>query len=475
VRRLLSRPYATVSDSAHLTAVFYGVLAFASAHGDDDDLPDATPIIELGGATFLDEADAPAVVSAAAEDGGDVRPIDVQGEPEVSSISVALEEDVEGPGDGIPLSPEDLERLIREGFELRIGQGSGEQVASLGLFVTDLLGKLPRATAERLREILERGNEAGLRAWIAVQRQARYHTYDEWDYQIRDYRHQWCRVADIEIGGDGGRTFHQMLARFGDLVSRLKREFLLMRPEQFRRIRGMEDGEEFDLNAVVAARVDLLRRKTPPERLYLARRREERDVATLFLNDMSASTDEPLPDGSRRVIDLTKETLVVMTSVLEEIGDAYAVYGFSGYGRNGVEVYQIKTFQERLGPAVRGRLGAIEPKRSTRMGAALRHAMTKFSGVSARARHIILLSDGFPQDFDYGEDRTSNVYGIRDTAKALEEVIGAGIQPFCITIDPSGHDYLREMCAPSRYAVIDDVQMLPEELPRIYQSVVGRA
>jgi len=190
---------------------------------------------------------------------------------------------------------------------------------------------------------------------------------------------------------------------------------------------------------------------------------------------MSASTDEPLPDGSRRVIDLTKETLVVMTSVLEEIGDAYAVYGFSGYGRNGVEVYQIKTFQERLGPAVRGRLGAIEPKRSTRMGAALRHAMTKFSGVSARARHIILLSDGFPQNFDYGEDRTSNVYGIRDTAKALEEVIGAGIQPFCITIDPSGHDYLREMCAPSRYAVIDDVQMLPEELPRIYQSVVGRA
>ncbi|RMF21310.1 MAG: VWA domain-containing protein [Deltaproteobacteria bacterium] len=474
-RRAMQRAGATAADAAHLTAMLYGMLAFSSARaGEEEDRLDAAPIVQLGGATFLDEADAPSPAAGAGESEGEAPIACVEGEPEPSSIPLALDEDTETKSGGVPLPPEEIERLIREGFELRIGQGSQEELASLGLFVTDLLGKLPRASAQRLRELLQRGDEAGLRAWIAVQRQARYHTYDEWDYRIRDYRHQWCRVAEIEIDGDGGRTFHRMLEQSGDLVARLKREFLLMRPEQFRRIRGMEDGEEFDLNAVVAARVDLLRRKTPSERLYLARRREERDVATLFLIDMSASTDEPLPDGSRRVIDLTKETLVVMTSVLEEIGDAYAVYGFSGYGHNGVEVYQIKTFQERLGPAVRGRLGAIEPKRSTRMGAALRHAMTKFNGVSARARHIILLSDGFPQDFDYGDDRTSNVYGIRDTTKALEELEGAGIRPFCITIDPSGHDYLREMCSPSRYAVIDDVRMLPEELPRIYQSVVGR-
>jgi nitric oxide reductase NorD protein len=254
----------------------------------------------------------------------------------------------------------------------------------------------------------------------------------------------------------------------------------LMRPEQFRKVRGMEDGDDFDMNAIVDAHADRRTRNSPTERLYVAKRREERDVATLFLIDMSASTDEPLgtagqherqADPDRRVIDVTKETLVVMASVLRELGDAYAVYGFSGHGRENVEYFRVKSFRESLGPTVRARVGGIEPKRSTRMGAALRHSAGKLSAVAARARHLILLSDGFPQDFDYGDDRRSNTYGIRDTTRALQELESKGIHTFCITVDPSGHDYLREMCPPSRYAVIDELEALPSELPRIYRAV----
>ena len=91
--------------------------------------------------------------------------------------------------------------------------------------------------------------------------------------------------------------------------------------------------------------------------------------------------------------------------------------------------------------------------------------------VSAKARHLILLSDGFPQDYDYGDDRTSNVYGLRDTTVALQELEAQGVHTFCITVDPAGHDYLREMCSGARYAVIDDVEDLPLELPRIYRTV----
>jgi nitric oxide reductase activation protein len=89
------------------------------------------------------------------------------------------------------------------------------------------------------------------------------------------------------------------------------------------------------------------------------------------------------------------------------------------------------------------------------MGAALRHATEKMAGITARSRHMILLSDGFPQDFDYGQDRRSNLYGLRDTTIALREAEAAGIVPFCITVDKSGHDYLREMCDESRYMVIE--------------------
>ena len=98
--------------------------------------------------------------------------------------------------------------------------------------------------------------------------------------------------------------------------------------------------------------------------------------------------------------------------------------------------------------------------------------MRKLGGVAARSKHLILLSDGFPQDHDYGDDRRSHVYGIRDTAVALREADAAGITSFCITVDRAGHDYLREMCDADRYLVIDDIAALPRELPKIYRRVV---
>jgi nitric oxide reductase NorD protein len=248
-----------------------------------------------------------------------------------------------------------------------------------------------------------------------------------------------------------------------------------VRPESYRPIRGLEDGEEIDLNAAVDARVQRRARQPGSAKLYTTRRRQERDVATLFLLDMSASTDETAAGSDERIIDVMKDALVIMGAALEEIGDAYAIYGFSGQGRQQVEVYPVKHFGERLGPAVQSRLGGIAPRGSTRMGTALRHALTKLRGVAAPARHLVMLSDGFPQDLDYGTDRQSHVYGIRDTAMALREVQAAGVRPFCLTVDLAGHDYLRQMCDPQQYMIIENVAGLPRELPKIYQRLVRAA
>src|SRR6185369_8466122 len=296
------------------------------------------------------------------------------------------------------------------------------------------------------------------------------------------------------LEGDSGEFFNQALGDYARLIPEVRRQFQRIRPEMYRTVRGLEDGEDFDLNAAIAARADVRAGLAPSSRLYVARKREERDVATLFLVDMSASTDEPTetsnghpstgagrtgsgsgrtPGGKpRRIIDMTKETLVIMAEALEEIGDAYAIYGFSGHGRDRVEVYRVKSFAETLNATVKARLGGIEPKRSTRMGTALRHAVEKLAGVTSRCKHLFLLSDGFPQDYDYGQDRRSNIYGIRDTAVALREAEAAGVTPFCITVDKAGHDYLRQMCDENRYMVIEDITALPRELPKIYQRVV---
>ena len=337
---------------------------------------------------------------------------------------------------------------------------------------------MPAEQLRALRDKIAAGDVAAVRAWLTRQAAGTEFFYDEWDYRIGDYRRRWCKLRELDGEEDAGEYFAEALERSSELVQQIKRDFQLLRPEQLRRVPRMEHGEEFDLNALVEAHADRRTRRTPSDRLYIARKPEERDVATLFLIDMSASTDEPLPaeiakgnDNPRRVIDLTKDTLVVLSQVLEEMGDSYSIYGFSGHGRDGVEVYWVKSFAERLSDKVKSRLGGIRPKRSTRMGAALRHAGEKLARANARARHLILLSDGFPQDFDYGDDRRSNVYGIRDTMQALRELEKRGMQTFCITVDPAGHDYLGDMCQASRYAIIDDINELPRELVRIYRRI----
>jgi nitric oxide reductase activation protein len=335
----------------------------------------------------------------------------------------------------------------------------------------------PQLSVEELRRLIESGLLKDLTQGTAEADASPVFYYDEWDHVIGDYRAQWCQLREIDVPDDAGVFFEHALMRNADLVPELRRCFQQVRPERYRSVRGLEDGENIDWNAAVEARVERRVRGTSSTKLYTARHRQEREVATLFLLDMSASTDEAAAGSTsgERIIDIAKDALVIMASALEEIGDTYAIYGFSGQGRDRVEVYPVKTFGERLSPAVKGRLGGIEPKGSTRMGTALRHATGLMRDLPAPSQHLVLLSDGFPQDLDYGDDRQSHVYGIRDTATAMRETRAAGIKPFCITVDLAGHDYLREMCDPDAYVVIERVADLPRELPRIYQRLVRAA
>jgi len=294
--------------------------------------------------------------------------------------------------------------------------------------------------------------------------------YDEWDYQIEDYRAHWCQLRELPLSGDEGAFFSGTLAEYADLTPDIKREFQRLRPRMYRQVKGLEDGEEIDLDAAVAARVDLRIGTAPSPKLYVARQPLERDVAVLFLLDMSASTETRVAEREDlRVIDVMKEAVVLLSAALEEIGDVYAIYGFSSHGRRNVEVYPVKSFAEPLSPAVKARVGGVVPKQSTRMGAAVRHVTRKLKGLSCRAKLLVLLSDGYPEDADYGRDKDTPTYGLRDTMMALREAEKSGILSFCLTVDKGGHDYLREMCPPSRYMVIEDVLSLPVELPKIYQ------
>jgi nitric oxide reductase NorD protein len=401
-------------------------------------------------------------------------------------------------GKGRALSPEELRKLIEQGAEIDPSMGDGDSDGD-GMYLTQLTGK-QIGELEKMREQLgEIGPTAGQgRRALGRARHDSYYAYDEWDYVMNDYRRSWCRLREIRLSGDGGDFFENTLARYSEMLPMVRRNFQRIRPASYRMVRGLEDGDEIDFDRMVDTRVARRMGEMPDPRVYKARKKEARDVATLFLLDMSASTDEPIQreirahssdddaddwmkawqrrpqtaNRPRRIIDVNKEALVIMAQALEELGDSYAIMGFSGHGRDNVEFYVIKEFNEGLTAEVKARVGAVEPKRSTRMGAAIRHVREKFKDVASRARHVILLSDGFPQDFDYGHDRRSNAYGIQDTMVALKELEMAGVLPFCITVDKTGHDYLRQMCQSSRYLVIEDITSLPRQLPKIYEQVV---
>jgi len=45
------------------------------------------------------------------------------------------------------------------------------------------------------------------------------------------------------------------------------------------------------------------------------------------------------------------------------------------------------------------------------------------------------------------------------------------INPFCITVDRAGHDYLRTMCQDMAYEVVEDITSLPRRLPLLYRRL----
>ena len=337
-----------------------------------------------------------------------------------------------------------------------------------------LVGKVKAAKAHRIRE----------------------QYYDEWDYKIMDYRRRWCRLIEI-LDPDEDLNFYESSIRdHAKLQAAVRAQLSRLKPELLVKRTGMIDGEWLDLERAIDAVIDRKLGHTPSEQIYIQSQRRGRDVATLFLLDMSASTDDRIdaepqgdapeyhdfdwdddyvfvePEGDR-IIDLEKHAVIQMCEALEALGDAYAVAGFSGYGRDQVEYFQCKSFSEPLNAQSRARIGGIKACRSTRMGPAIRHAAQKLRETDSRIKALIMISDGYPQDHDYGNDRNDKAYGIHDTTKALVEAKKLGIQSFCLTVDPSGHDYLRQMCPDRQYMVIQDVTQLPSELSKVYRSLTG--
>ena len=299
--------------------------------------------------------------------------------------------------------------------------------------------------------------ETVIRAENELDREQDTYLYHEWGSDIGDYRPNWTRVRErIPAGGSNG-FYLGTIQKYAGQIKSIRREFQMLRPEGLVKLREQFDGNDIDLDAAVQYYIDKRLKLSPSERNYVRTEKRSRDIAVAFLVDVSGST-------GGATIACEKEALIVMSEALEELGDAFAIYGFSGYGRENVVFYNIKDFEDTYDPRVQTKISILTNERSTRIAPAIRHTTTKLKRREEKTRLLILLSDGKPLDHDYHGD-----YAIEDTRMALKEAQRYGIKSFCITVDRQAAEYLPRMYANSRWVVIDDVLKLPDKITRIYR------
>lgn len=288
--------------------------------------------------------------------------------------------------------------------------------------------------------------------------------YPEWDCIISLARPGWATVREQRPEPGDPALVDAIVERNEDLLRRLDR---LIRGSELRkqvRLRRQMEGDRFDLEAVVNAMIDVRSRRTPDPRVHTRVDRHERDLSVLVLLDLSESTNDLVKASRTSVLQLAREATVLLATAMDQIGDQFAIHGFSSNGRDEVNYLRFKDFGWPFDDHVKARLAGMRGQLSTRMGAALRHATSWLRYRSCDKKLILLITDGEPHDIDVHDPK----YLQFDAKKAVEEASRLGILTYCMSVDPKADEYVSRIFGTRNSTVVDHIARLPEKLPALY-------
>jgi nitric oxide reductase activation protein len=284
--------------------------------------------------------------------------------------------------------------------------------------------------------------------------------HPEWDVFSQRYRPDWCRVIEFPLTvdadvADAGVPTDDVLRR------RLSR--IGLGPKV---LRGRADGDELDIGPLIDLHIDLRSGFSPPEHIYLERRKLERNLGVLILVDASGSATDTDTEGLA-VHDHQRRAAATLAVTLEELGDRVAVYAFRSQGRRAVHLPAIKPFAQRFGAVGRARLNGLQPSSYTRLGAAIRGAGEILkTDAGTPNRLLLVLSDGVPYDDGY-EGR----YAEADAHKALEELRSEGVACLCLSIGTSTtDDALSRVFGSASYASAATLAELSPRMDELFLS-----
>ncbi len=291
--------------------------------------------------------------------------------------------------------------------------------------------------------------------------------YPEWDQSVQNYRPDWVTVYEAIQPPGNASHIDRLLEKHKRLAKQLKQIVDLLKPQQRRRVRYQEEGDELDLDVAIRAAIDYRIGSTPDTRIHQSHVKDGRDIAVLLLLDLSESINDVPQGADSTILQLSQEAVSLLATAVEALGDPFAISGFSSNTRHEVRYAHFKGFNERWGDEPKGRLAAMEAGHSTRMGAALRHAGRYLENRREEKRLLLVLTDGEPHDIDVQDPK----YLQEDTHVAVNELSSKGITTYCISLDPHADDYVADIFGRNNYTVIDRVERLPEKLPKLFMSL----
>ena len=293
--------------------------------------------------------------------------------------------------------------------------------------------------------------------------------YEEWDYQIQLNRPNWTTVYERYPSKGNVEDINKIIDNYKPIAYQIKQIVDLLAPSGVQRIRNMEDGDEIDLNAAIDSIVSIRMNKQPNPRITMRNILKVRDLSVLVLMDLSESTNKMMSNSNKTVLELTREAVTLVSIAINGIGDLFSLHGFASDGRHDVQYYRFKDFDQHFDDEAKSRLAGMKGGFSTRMGAALRHAAYHLCKQVEKCKLILLVTDGEPADID--EPNSQHLRN--DAKKAVEELYSKGILTYCLTLDPSADDYVKQIFGRNNYTIIDNVDRLPEKLPMLFASLTS--
>ena len=289
------------------------------------------------------------------------------------------------------------------------------------------------------------------------------YAYDEWDFKAGQYRINYCNVYPQKVSGWANDYYVKTIEQNKSMLLGLRKMFARLN-NRLEQIRRQNAGEEFDLDALIEMYTDIHARQTPTEKIYLTKRRKKKDLAILFLLDLSLSSDGYV--RGNRILDVEKQVTILFGEVLNEYFIEFEVDGFYSKTRNYCSFTTLKGFDESWQTA-RNKIGAAQPSGYTRIGPALRHAGMLLQKRDARKKWLVLLSDGKPNDYDKYEGK----YGIADVKQALRELNSNNVNAYAVAIEENAKYYLPQMFGKNHYNILSSPVEMLQSLTQLYEKI----